>query len=205
MSSKNTQHLSGQSSKPSLSLCVCLCVNVHQLLSWDAAGCLSTEASPRNKMCFQSLQKEPLHDRGEEVNELPFVFHLTLKMLSQRVPRPWVEWGGRAYIFTTFALRLFFLAAVRWICSKRKTKTVKWKKKLVSLPEGSHHPRSRQVSIILSATERHLTLRNTLLYNINLVKKQNMLMTYGDKWKHLRDLQVVEDKFDFFKLYFTVI
>lgn len=24
-----------------------------------------------------------------------------------------------------------------------------------------------------------------------------MLMTYGDKWKHLRDLQVVEDKFNF--------
>lgn len=112
----------------SLSLCVCLCVNVHQLLSWDVAGCLSTEASPRNKMCFQSLQKEPLHDRGEEVNELPFVFHLTLKMLSQCVPRPWLEWAGRAYIFTTFALRLFFLAAVRWICSKRQTKTVKWKK-----------------------------------------------------------------------------
>lgn len=77
-----------------------------------------------------------------------------------------------------------------------KTKTVKWKKTCQSA-RGSHHPRSRQVSIILSATETHVTLRNILLYNINLVKKQNMLMTYGDKWKHLRDLQVVEDKFNF--------
>lgn len=27
-------------------------------------------------------------------------------------------------------------------------------------------------------------------------------MTYGDKWEHLRDLQVVEDKLDFFKIVF---
>lgn len=77
-----------------------------------------------------------------------------------------------------------------------KTKTVKWKKTCQSA-RGSHHPRLRQVSIILSAPETHVTLRNILLYNINLVKKQNMLLTYGDKWKHLRDLQVVEDKLNF--------
>lgn len=53
--------------------------------------------------------KEPQDDRGEEANELLFVFHLTLKMLSQCVPRPWLEWAGKAYISRRFALRLFFL------------------------------------------------------------------------------------------------
>lgn len=51
--------------------------------------------------------KEPQDDRGEEVNELLFVFHLTLKMLSQCVPRLWLEWAGKAYISRRFALRLF--------------------------------------------------------------------------------------------------
>lgn len=73
------------------SLSLCLCVNVYQRLSWDIAGCLSLEASPRNKMCFQPLQKSCYMTGEEKGNELLFVFHLTLTMLPQSVLRSWLE------------------------------------------------------------------------------------------------------------------
>lgn len=95
--SSKTQHLSGQSSKPILSLCVSLCECASASILRQS-GLFIYGGLTEEQDVLSIPAKAPLHDRGEEVNELLFVFHLTLEMLSQCVPGPWLEWAGKAYI-----------------------------------------------------------------------------------------------------------
>ena len=65
---------------------------------------------------------------------------------------------------------------------------------LVSLPEerltrkffkwdrAKHHPWSREVSIILSASDLHIMFQNNLQCNINVIR-QRLFRKYEDQWK----------------------